>query len=120
MADYFRALIPTTTAAFSNPDSFDLLTYTTGAGLGYCLEPDATVQAKFTRQPDGSLSAEGTTAVVGDAATDTCIKGVIGQDCLVATPFGPMTLTPAAQADVEAKLGRVARADVRGGPGPCV
>ena len=62
VADYLRSLIPVTTAAFSNPDSFQLMTYTTGGGLGYCIEADAIVQATFTRQQDGSLAAEGETA----------------------------------------------------------
>lgn len=103
VADYLRTLIPQQNFAFANATTFNTLTYATGGGLGYCLEPDQVVQATLTRQQDGSLSIEGTMAVVGDEQTDTCIQDTI-ELCLVATPFGPMTLMQDVQTSLETKL----------------
>ncbi len=103
---YLEDLIPEPTSAFTNPTTFDLLTYKTGPGLGYCVDDGIVLSATITRSAaDQSLSIAGFEAVLGDAATDTCIEDTTDGNCYVSTPFGPMTLGQAQQDALELALG---------------
>jgi hypothetical protein len=108
VVEFIQTLVPATASAFANPTEFAVLTYTTGPGLGYCVEADMVLNATITRSTvDDSLSIEGTTAVIGDVATDTCVVDTIDGNCYVATAFGPMTLGATEQTAIESALGAV-------------
>lgn len=105
VVDYVKTLLPVATVAFTNATDFGVLTYTTGPGFGYCVDEGMVLSATITRTAaDNSLSIQGTTAVLGDAAVDTCIEGTTDDNCYVATAFGPMTVGAAEQNAIEAAL----------------
>ncbi len=95
---YLQTLVPVPEPpperAFSNPKTFNTLSYSTGGFWGYCPQEGTVTDALITRSTTGQkLTITGTRATIGDRATDTCIEDTWHDDnCYVAKPFGPLIL----------------------------
>ena len=95
---YVQNLVPTPdpppARAFSNPDTFTELHFSTGGLWGYCVQDGMVLGALITRSTtDQKLSISGGRAFIGDRATDDCIEDTrYDENCYVSKPFGPIIL----------------------------